>query len=68
MQWIENHYDTMRNLDLIARTEDVHFGLDASVGVGLWRRPAFGSDRHSLLADTEINYGWRFGPTRSNCS
>ena len=60
MQWIENHYDTMRNLDLIARTEDVHFGLDASVGLGL-ATPAFGSDRHSVLADTEINYGWQFG-------
>ena len=60
MQWIENHYDTMRNLDLIARTEDVHFGLDASVGLGL-ATPAFGSDRHSVIADTEINYGWQFG-------
>jgi len=60
MQWIENHYDTTRNLDLIARTEDLHFGLDASVGIGVATR-AFGSDRHSVIADTEINYGWRFG-------
>jgi hypothetical protein len=59
LQWLENQYDTMRNLDLIARTEDVHFGLDASVGVG-WATPDFGADRHSVLADTEINYGWRF--------
>ncbi len=49
---------TMRNLDLIARTEDVHFGLDASVGLGV-ATPAFGSDRNSVLADTEINYGWQ---------
>lgn len=62
MQWVENHFDTMHNLDLIARTEDVHFGLDASVGVG-WAAPVFGSDRHSVLADTEINYGWRFSDT-----
>jgi hypothetical protein len=60
MQWVENTYETMRDLDLIARTEDVHFGLDASVGLG-WATPAFGADRSSLLADTEINYGWRFG-------
>jgi hypothetical protein len=59
MQWVENRFDTMRNLDLIARTEDVHFGLDASVGLG-WATPEFGSDRHSVLADTELNYGWRF--------
>jgi hypothetical protein len=58
VQWIENTYATMRNLDLIARTEDVHFGLDASVGLGL-ATMAFGSDRNSLIADTEINYGWQ---------
>ncbi len=63
MQWIENTYATIRDLDLIARTEDVHFGLDASVGLGL-ATPAFGSDRNSLLADTEINYGWQFGDTQ----
>jgi hypothetical protein len=63
MQWVENRYDTIRNLDLIARTEDLHFGLDASVGVGL-ATPEFGSDRHSVLADTEINYGWHAGETQ----
>ena len=58
MQWIQNHYETTSDLDLIARTEDVHFGLDASVGLGI-ATPVFGSDRTSLLADTEINYGWQ---------
>jgi hypothetical protein len=62
-QWIENTYATIRDLDLIARTEDVHFGLDASVGLGL-ATPEFGSDRHSVLADTEINYGWQFGDSQ----
>ncbi len=61
MQWIENTFETTRNMDLIARTEDVHFGLDASVGMG-WAAPFFGADRNSLLADTEINYGWNFSP------
>jgi hypothetical protein len=60
MQWLENSYATMRDLNLIARTEDVHFGLDASVGLGV-ATTAFGSDRDSVLADTEINYGWQFG-------
>jgi hypothetical protein len=63
MQWIENSYATMRDLDLIARTEDVHFGLDASVGFGV-ATYAFGSDRNSVLADTEINYGWRLSDTQ----
>ncbi|HEY3731384.1 MAG TPA: hypothetical protein VGL28_09035 [Steroidobacteraceae bacterium] len=63
MQWVENRYDTMRNLDLIARTEDVHFGLDASIGLG-FANHQFGSDRHSLIADTEISYGWDFSDQR----
>jgi hypothetical protein len=62
-QWVENTYATIRDLDLIARTEDVHFGLDASVGLGL-AAPQFGSDRYSVLADTEINYGWQFGDSQ----
>lgn len=61
MQWVENHYETTEDLDLIARTEDIHFGLDASAGVG-YAIPAFGSDRHSVLVDTELNYGWHLGP------
>jgi hypothetical protein len=63
MQWIENSYATMRDLNLIARTEDVHFGLDASFGLGV-ATTAFGSDRDSVLADTEINYGWQLGDTQ----
>jgi hypothetical protein len=62
-QWVENTYATMRDVNLIARTEDVHFGLDASIGLGL-ANPAFGSDRHSVLADTEINYGWQFSDSQ----
>jgi hypothetical protein len=58
MQWIENRYTTTSDLDLIARTEDIHFGLDASVGLGV-ATPAFGADRRSVIADTEINYGWQ---------
>jgi hypothetical protein len=60
LQWIQNHYVTMRNLDLIARTEDVHLGIDASVGVG-WALPLFGSDRHSWLFDTEFSDAFAFG-------
>jgi hypothetical protein len=61
MQWLQNNYTTTRNLELIAFTEDLHFGLDASAGLG-WAAPAFGADRKALLADTEIGYNWRFGP------
>jgi hypothetical protein len=61
MQWLQNNYTTTRNLELIAFTEDLHFGLDASAGLG-WAAPAFGADRKALLADAEIGYNWRFGP------
>jgi hypothetical protein len=61
MQWVQNNYTTTRNLDLIAFTEDLHFGLDASVGLG-WATPAFSADRKALLADAEIGYNWRLGP------
>ena len=61
MQWLQNDYETTRNLELIAFTEDLHFGLDGSVGLG-WAAPAFGADRKALLADSELGYNWRFGP------
>jgi len=61
MQWLQNNYTTTRNLELIAFTEDLHFGLDASAGLG-WAAPAFGADRKALLADAEIGYNWLFGP------
>ena len=60
LQWIQNHYVTMRNLELIARTEDVHLGIQAGVGLG-WAAPLFGADRHSLLFDSEISDAFAFG-------
>ncbi|MGH8257328.1 MAG: BamA/TamA family outer membrane protein, partial [Steroidobacteraceae bacterium] len=63
MQWTQNRYVTTRNLDLIARTEDVHEGLDASIGLG-WAAPLFGADRHSLIADSEISDVFAFGQTQ----
>jgi hypothetical protein len=60
MQWTRNNYVTLRNLALIARTEDVHLGLDASVGVG-FASPIYGSDRSSLLVDSELADAWEIG-------
>ncbi len=60
MQWTQNRYVTMRNLDLIARTEDVHLGLDVSVGLG-WAAPLFGADRYSWIADSEVSDAFAFG-------
>jgi hypothetical protein len=63
VNWIENAYETTRNLDQIAFTEDLHFGLNASIGVG-YVSPAFGADRHALVADSELSHGWHFGPNQ----
>lgn len=60
VDWLQNDFQTIQNLDLIARTEDVHYGLQAGVGLG-WATPTLGSDRNSLIGDSEINYGWHFG-------
>ncbi|HLK71277.1 MAG TPA: BamA/TamA family outer membrane protein, partial [Steroidobacteraceae bacterium] len=60
MQWTANNFVTMRNLALIARTEDVHLGLDASVGVG-FASPIYGADHSSLLVDSELQDAWEIG-------
>jgi hypothetical protein len=57
LQWIEDTYSTTHNLDLIARTEDIHFGVDAALGLG-WLSPILGSDRHGWIADARTSYGW----------
>jgi hypothetical protein len=57
LQWIEDTYATTENLEQIARTEDVHYGLDAALGLG-WLNPALGSDRHGWIADARASYGW----------
>ncbi len=61
LQWVRNVFETIHNLDQIAFTEDLHLGLDASVGLG-YAAPVFGADRKALLADTEIGYDWLIGP------
>ena len=61
MQWTQNRYETTSNLDLIARTEDLHMGLDASIGVG-YAAPLFGADRHSLLVDIGVADAWQLSP------
>jgi hypothetical protein len=63
LQWIEDTYATTQNLEQIARTEDVHFGLDAALGLG-WLNPALGSDRHGWIGDARASYGWLITPAQ----
>jgi hypothetical protein len=59
-QWLEDTYATTQNLEQIARTEDLHFGLDASAGLG-WLSPALGSDRQGWIGDARASFGWHLG-------
>ncbi len=56
-EWLVDHFDTTRNLNLIGRTEDLHFGPRASLQLGV-AAPAFGADRHALVANGRGDYGW----------
>jgi outer membrane protein assembly factor BamA len=58
LDWLTDAYQTTRNQDLIARTEDRQFGLAAMLQLG-WATPAFGADRHALVAQGRASYGWQ---------
>jgi outer membrane protein assembly factor BamA len=57
---IEDDFDTTRNRDLIARTEDFQFGTRYALEVG-WAGEAFGSDRNATLLRAEAARGFRLG-------
>ena len=60
LQWIENDYATTHNLNQIAFTEDLHYGLFASLGAG-YATPAFGADREAVIFNGALTHGWQFG-------
>ncbi len=57
-EWLTDHFHTTRNQDLIARTEDLAFGLDATLQLGL-SSPAFGADRRAWIYAARASYGWQ---------
>jgi len=57
LDWLADLFDTIRNQDQIGRTEDLHFGLTAMLQLGV-ASPAFGADRHALIATSHAAYGW----------
>ena len=58
IDWLTDQFNITRNQDLIARTEDLQFGLAASLQVGL-SAPAFGADRRAWIYSSRATYGWR---------
>lgn len=60
VDWLTDEYRTTRNKDLIARTEDLAFGLNASLQLGL-AAPAFGADRRAWVYTVATSYGTKIG-------
>ncbi len=57
---VQDDFETTRNRDQIARTEDQQFGLHYALEVG-WSTPALGADRDGLLLHAAASRGWRLG-------
>ena len=55
---VQDDFETTRNRDQIARTEDQRFGLRYALEAG-WSTPALGADRSGLLLHAEASRGWR---------
>ena len=56
VDWLTDQFTTTHNQDLIARTEDLAFGLAASLQLGL-STPAFGADRRAWIYALSASYG-----------
>jgi hypothetical protein len=61
---IQDDFETAQNLDLIARTEDLQFGMRYALELG-WAAAAYGSDRDAALLRAELSRGFRMGVGRS---
>ncbi len=61
---IQDDFQTTRNLDLIARTEDLQFGTRYALELG-WASTAYGSDRNAAILRAEASRGFRLRGDRS---
>jgi len=64
LERIQDDFETNRNLDQIARTEDQHFGIRYAIELG-WAATAWGSDRNVALLRAESSRGFRLGSGQS---
>ena len=60
LEGVEDDFETARNLDQIARTEDQHFGTRYSLELG-WAAIAYGSDRDAAMLRADASRGFRIG-------
>ena len=61
---LQDDFETTRNHDQIARTEDLYFGRRFAVELG-WAAPAFGADRSAALLSAQASRGFRLAHERS---
>lgn len=60
LEAVQDDFDTTRNRDQIARTEDRAFGLRYALELG-WSTPGLGADRDAFLLHADVGRGWRVG-------
>ncbi len=61
---MQDDFETTQNRDQIARTEDLHFGIQYALELG-YSTPALGADRNAALVHAEASRGWRLGENNS---
>jgi hypothetical protein len=64
MEWVEDDFDTARNQDQLARTEDLQFGRTVRAELGL-AAPVWGADGTAAIGKLRGSTGKRFGDARS---
>ena len=64
IEGVQDDFETTQNRDQIARTEDLHFGMQYALELG-YSTPALGADRERALVHAEASRGWRLGEDNS---
>lgn len=64
IEGVQDDFETTQNRDQIARTEDLHFGIQYALELG-YSTPALGADRSAALVHAEASRGWRLGENNS---
>jgi hypothetical protein len=60
LQWVEDDYREMSELNDMGRTEDISLGLNLLLSLGMAKK-SFGSDRDATLLRASAQMGWEAG-------
>ncbi len=58
IEGMQDDFETTRNRDQIARTEDLRFGMYYALELG-WSTPVLGANRNAAMLHAEASHGWR---------